>query len=191
MGELLRLMDQAKRTGVLDQLLQSMVVPETSSGSMNDAAKRLKDLHDELVTHSDSEWDEIENPTKDDATVDSKARYETEGNEVVAKPLAAPSTEDVKHIDKTVKLPVGTKGFEHWGRTLITMDKYAANKWSFAELVAYSYVNKRAMGYTKWIIGMYATPPTIDPQTQAEDYGSFACACGIKPAAKGYQREVK
>ena len=43
MGELLRLLDQAKRSGVLDQLLQSMVVPETSSGSMNDATKRRKE----------------------------------------------------------------------------------------------------------------------------------------------------
>ena len=43
MGELLRLLDQAKRSGVLDQLLQSMVVPETSSGSMSDATKRRKE----------------------------------------------------------------------------------------------------------------------------------------------------
>ena len=56
---------------------------------------------------------------------------------MVAKALAAPSTEDVKHINKTVKLPVGVKSFEVWGRTIIKMDKYATNKWSFAELVAF------------------------------------------------------
>ena len=74
MGELLRLMDQAKRSGVLDQLLQSMVVPETPSGSMNDATKRRKDMHEGLVgpieSHSDSDWDEVDNPARDDPTVD-------------------------------------------------------------------------------------------------------------------------
>ena len=60
MGELVRLMDQAKRSGVLEQLLQSMVVSEVPSGSMNDATKRRKDVRDELVTHSGSEWDEVE-----------------------------------------------------------------------------------------------------------------------------------
>ncbi len=34
---------------------QSMVVSEVPSGSMNDATKRRKDVHDELVTHSDSD----------------------------------------------------------------------------------------------------------------------------------------
>ena len=77
MGELLGLMDQAKRSGVLEQLLQSMVVSEVPSGSMNDATKRRKDVRDELVTHSGSEWDEVEHETKDDPTVDCKARYET------------------------------------------------------------------------------------------------------------------
>ena len=33
----------------MDQLLQSMVVPEIPSGSMNDATKRRKDLHEELL----------------------------------------------------------------------------------------------------------------------------------------------
>ena len=84
MGELLRLLDQAKRSGVLEQLLQSMVVSEVPSGSMTDAAKRRKDVHEELVghseSHSDSDWAEVDNPTKDDPTVDGKARYETEGN---------------------------------------------------------------------------------------------------------------
>ena len=197
LGELLRLMDQAKRSGVLEQLLQSMVVSvsEVPSGSMTDAAKRRKDVREELVVHSeshpDSDWDEVDNPTKDDPTVDGKARYETEGNEMVAKPLAAPSTEDVKHVDKTVKLPVGVKRFEVWGRTIIKMDKYAKNKWSFAELVALSNVDRKAMHYTRRLIGKFATPPLIDPQNQAEDYGTFARACGIQPAKAGYQRSMK
>ena len=162
MGELLRLMDQAKRSGVLDQLLQSMVVSEIPSGSMTDAAKkRRKDVHEDLVghieSHSDSDWDEIDNPAKDDPTVDGKARYVTEDNEVVAKPLAAPSTEDVKHVDKSVKLPIGVKSFEVWGRTIIKMDKYAKNKCSFAELVAFSHVDKKAMTYTRWLIGKFAS----------------------------------
>ena len=194
-GELLRLMDQAKRSGVLEQLLQSMVVSEVPSGYMTDAAKRRKDVHEELVvpseSHSDSDWDEVDNPTKDDPTVEGKARYETEGNEVVAKPLAAPSTEDIKHVDKTVKLPVGVKSFEVWGRAIIKMDKYAKNKWSFAKLVAFSHVDRKAMRYTRWLIGKFATPPLIDPRNQAEDYGTFARACGIQPAKAGYQRSVK
>ena len=194
MGELLRLLDQAKRSGVLDQLLQSMVVPETSSGSMNDATKRRKEqMVGPVESHSEtsSEWDEVENPAKDDPTVDGKARYVTEDNEVVAKPLAAPSTEDVKHVDKSVKLPVGVKSFEVWGRTIVKMDKYAKMKWNFAELVAFSFVDKKAMTYTRWLIGKFATPPLTDPSNQAEDYGTFARACAIQPAKSGYQRSVK
>ena len=168
-----------------------MVVSEVPSGSMTDAAKRRKDAHEELVVHSDSDWDEVDNPTKDDPTVDCKARYETEGTEMVAEPLAAPSTEDVKHVDKTVKLPGGVKSFEVWGRAIIKMDKYAKNKWSFAELVAFSHVDQKAMAYSGWLIGKFATPPLIDPQNQAEDYGTFARACGIQPAKAGYQRNIK
>ena len=109
----------------------------------------------------------------------------------VAKPLAAPSTEDVKHVDKSVKLPIVVKSFEVWGRTIIKMDKYAKNKWSFAELVAFSFVDKKAMTYTRWLIGKFATPPLTDPSNQAEDYGTFARACGIQPAKSGYQRSLK
>ena len=32
------------------------------------------------------------------------------------------------------------------------MDKYAARKWSFAELVACAHENKKAMTYTRWLI---------------------------------------
>ena len=88
----------------------------------------------------------------------------------IAKLAMRPSTEDIKHVDKSVKLPVGAKSFEIWGRTLITMDKYAKNKWSFEELVAFSHVDKRAMTYTRWIIGKFASPPLTDAQNQAEDY---------------------
>ena len=60
-----------------------------------------------------------------------------------------------------------------------------------AELVAFSHVDKKAMTYTRWLIGKFATPPLTDPQNQAEDYGTFARACGIQPAKAGYQRSVK
>ena len=76
------------------------------------------------------------------------------------------------------------KSFEVWGRTIIKMDKYA-KKWSFAELVAFSHVDKKAMTYTRWLIGKFATPPLTDPGNQAEDYGTFARACGIQLAKAG------
>ena len=54
-------------------------------------------------------------------------------------------------------------------------------------------LDQKAMNYTRWIIGKFASPPLTDPQSQAEDYGTFARACGIQPAkaAKaGYQRKI-
>ena len=57
--------------------------------------------------------------------------------------------------------------------------------------MAFSHVDKKAMTYTRWLIGKFATPPLTDPQNQAEDYGTFARACGIQPAKAGYQRSVK
>ena len=44
-----------------------------------------------------------------------------------------------------MKLPIGVKGFEVWGRTIIKMDKYAKNKLSFAELVAFPHVDRKAI----------------------------------------------
>ena len=57
--------------------------------------------------------------------------------------------------------------------------------------MAFSFVDKKAMTYTRWLIGKFATPPLTDPSNQAEDYGTFSRACGIQPAKSGYQRSVK
>ncbi len=63
--------------------------------------------------------------------------------------MVAPSTEDIPPVDKSVKLPVGVKSFEVWGRTLIKMDKYAKDNGNFAELVAFAHVDQKAMTYTR------------------------------------------
>ena len=108
---------------------------------------------------------------------------------VVVKPLKtetsggasskAPDASHIKHVDKSVRLPNGVKSFQDWGNTLIKMDKYAKN---FAELVAFAETDKKAMSYVTWLIWSYASPPILDPANQAEDFGSFARACGLKPA---------
>ena len=41
-GELLRLLNAARHSGVLDTILESMRVPEVAQGSMTDAGKRRK-----------------------------------------------------------------------------------------------------------------------------------------------------
>ena len=41
-------------------------------------------------------------------------------------------------------------------------------KRSFAELVAYAHANKKAMTYTRWLIGKFATLATDNPQNQAD-----------------------
>ena len=60
------------------------------------------------------------------------------------------------------------------------MDKYEKNQWCFAELVYFAETDKRAMQYCRWLVGCYGSPPSVDPQNQAEDFGAFARACGIK-----------
>ena len=109
---------------------------------------------------------------------------------MTAKELAPP-TDHILHVDKTVKIPRGAGSFENWGKTIVKMDKYAKKGWCFAELVSFAETDKKAMTYVRWLIGSYASPPVLDPENQAEDFGTCARACGIQPKSKGYVRETK
>ena len=199
MGELLRLLHAARRSGVLGQIMDSMAVGE-QPGAMNDATKRRKNEPEELS--SDSEWDATVGRSSDSPAIDNQARYVTEGDTVSAKPIKkekggmssavkTPDTSHIRHIDKSIAIPVGVADFETWSRTIVVMDKYADLNWSFSELIAASEGDAKIKRYISWIVGTYATPPVKDPGNQAEDFGTFARACGWKPNTKGYQRKTK
>ena len=115
MGELLRLLHAARRSGVLGQIMDSMAVGE-QPGAMNDATKRRKDVPEELS--SDSEWDAMVGRSSDSPAVDNQARYVTEGDTVIDKPNQERERwneqccEDsryfpyVRHIDESIAIPV-------------------------------------------------------------------------------------
>ena len=89
MGELLRLLHAARRSGVLGQIMDTMEVGEQPAG-MSDATKRRKDDPEEFS--SESEWD---------ATVGQSS-----GSPVVAKPMKK------EKGGKTSAVPV--KGSRHF-----------------------------------------------------------------------------
>ena len=199
MGELLRLLHAARRSGVLGQIMDTMEVGEQPAG-MSDATKRRKNEPEELS--SDSEWDDTVGRSSDSPAIDNQARYVTEGDTVVAKPMKkekggkssavkAPDTSNVRHVEKSIAVPPGVADFKEWSQTVIVMDNYADMNWSFSELIAASEGDAKIARYISWIVGTYATPAVKDPQNQAEDFGMYARACGWKPKPKGYQRKTK
>ena len=84
MGELLRLLHAARRSGVLGQIMDTMEVGEQPAG-MSDATKRRKDDPEEFS--SESEWDATVGQSSGSPAIDNQARYVTEGDTVVAKPM--------------------------------------------------------------------------------------------------------
>ena len=188
MGELLRLLHAARRSGVLGQIMDTMEVGEQPA-AMSDATKRRKNEPEELSSDSDS------------PAIDNQARYVTEGDSVVAKPIKkekggkssavkTPDTSNVRHVEKSIAVPPGVADFKEWSQTVIVMDKYADMNWSFSELIAASEGDAKIARYITWIVGTYATPAVKDPQNRAEDFGMYARACW-KPKPKGYQRKTK
>ena len=196
MGELLRLLHAARRSGVLGQIMDTMEVGEQPAG-MSDATKRRKNEPEELS--SESEWDATVGRSSDSPAIDNQARYVTEGDTVVAKPIKggkssavkAPDTSNVRHVEKSIAVPPGVADFKEWSQTVIVMDKFADMNWSFSELIAAGEGDAKIARYISWIVGTYATPAVKDPQNQVEDFGMYARACGWKPKPKGYQRKTK
>ena len=92
--------------------------------------------------------------------------------------MKTPDASHVRHIDKSIAIPTGAD-FKEWSQTVIVMDKYADVNWSFSELIAVAEKDPKAMRYVTWLIGTYATRPVKDPENQAEDFGTFARACGL------------
>ena len=130
MGELLRLLHAARRSGVLGQIMDTMEVGEQPAG-MSDATKRRKNEPEELS--SESEWDATVGRSSDSPAIDNQARYVTEGDTVVAKPIKggkssavkAPDTSNVRHVEKSIAVPPGVADFKEWSQTVIVMDKFA------------------------------------------------------------------
>ena len=205
LAELQRLMKKASEAGLMDGAktqgggkAQSNSSPATVTGAMTDACKRRKNEPEELS--SDSEWDATVGRSSDSPAIDNQARYVTERDTVVAKPMKkgdvsgavkTPDTSHVRHVDKSIAIPPGVADFKEWSQTVIVMDKYADMNWSFSELIAASDGDAKITRYITWIVGTYATPAVKDPQNQAEDFGMYARACGWKPKPKGYQRKTK
>ena len=203
MGELLRLLHAARRSGVLGQIMDTMEVGEQPAG-MSDATKRR--MNDSEEFSSESEWDATVGQSSGSPAIDNQARYVTEGDTVVAKPMKkekekggktsavpvkAPDTSNVRHVDKSIAVPPGVADFKVWSQTVIEMDKFKDMNWSFSELFAAGEGDAKIARYISWIVGTYATPGVKEPQNQAEDFGLFAKACGWKPKPKGYQRKTK
>ena len=208
LAELQRLMKKSSDAGLMDGgkiqstltqgggKTQSISSAGAVTGAMTDACKRRKN---EPEMSSDSEWDATVGRASDCPAIDNQARYVTEGDTVIIKKekgdlgsaMKTPDASHVRHIDKGISIPTGVADFKEWSQTVIVMDKYADMDWSFAELIAVAEKDPMAMRYVTWLIGTYYTPPVKDPENQAEDFGTFARACGLKPKTKGYQRKTK
>ena len=128
MGELLRLLHAARRSGVLGQIMDTMEVGEQPAG-MSDATKRRKEDPEEFS--SESEWDATVGQSSGSPAIDNQARYVTEGDTVVAKPMKkekggktsavpvkAPDTSHVRHVDKSFAVPLGVVDFKVWSQRL-------------------------------------------------------------------------
>ena len=181
MGELLRLLHAARRSGVLGQIMDTMEVGEQPAG-MSDATKRRKNDRIGMGCHG---WAVTEGDT-----VVAKPMKKEKGGKTSAVPVKAPDTSHVRHVDKSFAVP-GVADFKVWSQTVIVMDKFADMNWSFSELLAAGEGDAKIARYISWLVGTYATPAVKDPQNQAEDFGLFARACGWKPKTKGYQRKTK
>ena len=199
LAELQRLMKKASEAGLMDGAktqgggkAQSNSSPATvKGGAMTDACKRRKNEPEELS--SDSEWDDTIGRSSDSPAIDNQARYVTEGDTVVAKPMKkdvsvavkTPDASHVRHVDKSFAVPPGVADFKVWSPTVIVMDKYADLNWSFSELLAAGEGDAKIARYISWIVGTYATPAVKDPQNQAEDFGLFARGLRLEAQAEG------
>ena len=96
MGELLRLLHAARRSGVLGQIMDTMEVGEQPA-AMKDATKRRKNEPEELS--SDSEWDATVGRSSDSPAIDNQARYVTEGAQTTQNPL----NENPLNLDPLIK----------------------------------------------------------------------------------------
>ena len=174
MGELLRLLHAARRSGVLGQIMDTLEVGEQPAG-MSDATKRRKSDPEEFS--SESEWDATVGQSSGSPAIENQARYVTEGDTVVAKPmkkeksgktsavpLKAPDTSNVRHVEKSIAVPPGVADFKVWSQTVIVMDKFADMNWSFSELIAAGEGDAKIARYISWIVGTYATPAVKDPR---------------------------
>ena len=164
LAELQRLMKKASEAGLMDGAktqgggkAQSISSPATvKGGAMTDACKRRKNEPEELS--SDSEWDATVGRSSDSPAIDNQARYVTEGDTVVAKPMKkdvsvavkTPDTSHVRHVDKSIAVPPGVADFKIWSQTVIVMDKYADLNLSFSELLAAGEGDAKIARYISW-----------------------------------------
>ena len=174
LAELQRLMKKASEAGLMDGAktqgggkAQSISSPATvKGGAMTDACKRRKNEPEELS--SDSEWDATVGRSSDSPAIDNQARYVTEGDTVVAKPMKkdvsvavkTPDASHVRHVDKSIAVPPGVADFKVWSQTVIVMDKYA-------DLKNFSGTDESVLlGFARVSERMWVAP----------SFGSFACS---------------
>ena len=146
---------------------------------MTDACKRRKNEPEELS--SDSEWDDTIGRSSDSPAIDNQARYVTEGDTVVAKPMKkdvsvavkTPDASHVRHVDKSFAVPPGVVDFKVWSQTVIVMDKYADLNWSFSELSSWG---RRCKDCTLHLMDCWHLRHTCR-QRPAEPGGRFWLVC--------------
>ena len=97
------------------------------TGSMSDASKRGREL----------DWDVIEELVE----------------EGIPRAVA-----EVGHIDhgEGKKLPSDVASFEQWGKTKVTMKKYANHGYTFKSIMKASYMDSEVTQYLSWILKTYA-----------------------------------
>lgn len=132
------------------------------TGSMSDASKRGRDL----------DWDVIEELVE----------------EGIPRDVA-----EAGHIDhgEGKKLPSDVASFEEWGKTKVTMKKYANHGYTFKSVVKASYTDSEVTQYLSWILKTYAgkSISSQGPDLAAYlEYMDWHPKVFAKPS--GYKREV-
>ena len=141
--------------------------------------------------------------SSDSPAIDNQARYVTEGDTVVAKPMKkgdvsgavkTPDTSHVRHVDKSIAIPPGVADFKEWSQTVIVMDKYADMNWSFSELIS-SLVMEMQRLHSLHHMDCWHLRHACRQRPAARPGGRFWDVCPSlrleAPSQKGYQRKTK
>ena len=156
---------------------------------MNDSSKRRFDLSDAEGSES---WDEVpaetfmdrlhglqgNQPSASGVSSQTADGYDHGGATVVKPMTQADMLKSSQELNRhNVPYPKGITNVMTWGRTVITMKKYAQMNISYAELVEMGDRDEDAMKYLAWIQATF-TPTLADLQkdgkcTQARDLALY------------------
>ena len=76
----------------------------------------------------------------------------------------------------TKKLPHGVSSLHTWGRTLLTLPKYAEKKWSYKRLLEVAWTDKEVLSYLRWIRSTYFQDAEKPVPGKASDLAAFLIA---------------